>query len=152
MISAAHWWGTGRLKLPPNGAMLLLASIIVSFLAASSAPTPLYAVYQARWGFSAITTTVIFGVYALAVLSTLLTVGKISDYVGRRPVLLVAIAVQALAVTLFATAASTPALLVARVVQGLSTGAAVGAVGAGMLDIDPTRGALANSVAPSIGT
>jgi hypothetical protein len=53
MISAAPGWVTGRLKLPPNGAMLLLASIIVSFLAASSAPTPLYALYQTRWGFSA---------------------------------------------------------------------------------------------------
>ena len=142
----------GRLKLPPNAAMLLLASIIVSFLAASSAPTPLYAVYQRQWGFSAITTTIIFGVYALAVLATLLTLGKASDYIGRRPVLLAAIAVQAVAVILFATADSIAALLVARVVQGLSTGAAVAAVGAAMLDIDRTRGAVANSFAPGIGT
>src|ERR1700694_1243061 len=101
----SNWVGTiERPKLPPKAAMLLLASIIVSFLAASSAPTPLYTVYQTRWGFSAIMTTVIFGVYALAVLATLLTLGKASDYVGRRPVLLGAIAVQALAVILFATA------------------------------------------------
>jgi predicted MFS family arabinose efflux permease len=149
----SNWVGTiERPKLPPKAAMLLLASIIVSFLAASSAPTPLYTVYQTRWGFSAIMTTVIFGVYALAVLATLLTLGKASDYVGRRPVLLGAIAVQALAVILFATADSIAALLVARVVQGLSTGAAVGAIGAAMLDIDRTRGAVANSVAPGIGT
>ena len=57
----SNWVGTiGRPKLPPKAAMLLLASIIVSFLAASSAPTPLYTVYQTRWGFSAIMTTVIF--------------------------------------------------------------------------------------------
>jgi hypothetical protein len=43
----------------------VLASIIVSVLAASSAPTPLYATYQAKWGFSPITVTVIFGVYAI---------------------------------------------------------------------------------------
>jgi hypothetical protein len=63
-ITAALGWLTGRLKRPFDGPMLLLASIIISFLAASSAPTPLYALYQTRWGFSAITTTVIFGVYA----------------------------------------------------------------------------------------
>src|ERR1700730_4895075 len=152
MISAAHWWVTGRLRLQPNGALLLLASIIVTFLAASSAPTPLYALCQNRWGFSAITPTVIFGVYALAVLSALLTLGRISDHVGRRPVLLVAIAVQAIAMVLFATADSIAALLVARIVQGLSTGAAVAAIGAAMLDIDRTRGAVANSVAPGVGT
>ena len=35
-------------RLPPLVALYLQASIIVAFLAASSAPTPLYAVYQAR--------------------------------------------------------------------------------------------------------
>jgi len=70
------------------------ASIIVSFLAASSAPTSLYAVYQARWGFTPITITIVFGTYALAVLAALLTVGSLSDYVGRRPVLLSAIVIQ----------------------------------------------------------
>src|ERR1700722_13429953 len=62
-----------------------LASITVSFLAASSAPTPLYATYQRAWGFSPLTTTVVFGVYALALLAALLSVGRLSDHVGRRP-------------------------------------------------------------------
>jgi NADPH:quinone reductase-like Zn-dependent oxidoreductase/predicted MFS family arabinose efflux permease len=129
-----------------------LASIVVSLLAASSAPTPLYAVYQAEWGFSAITTTVVFGVYALAVLASLLTLGKLSDHLGRRPVLLAAIAVQAVSMVVFVTASGVTELLIARVVQGISTGAAIGAVGAGMLDIDRRRGTLANSVAPGVGT
>ena len=70
----------GRLSRPV--AFYLLASVIVSFLAGSSAPTPLYAVYPAKWGFSPITTTVVFGVYALAVLAALLTVGSLSDHVA----------------------------------------------------------------------
>ncbi|UQX89553.1 MFS transporter [Jatrophihabitans telluris] len=143
---------TRRKRLPTTAALLLLASIVVSFLAASSAPTPLYAFYQAEWGFSPITTTVVFGVYAVAVLVALLTIGKLSDHLGRRPVLLVSIAVQALSMIVFATADSVTALLIARVVQGLSTGAAVGAVGAGMLDLDRERGTLANAVAPGTGT
>jgi predicted MFS family arabinose efflux permease len=138
--------------LPPTASLVLLASIAVTFLAASAAPTPLYAVYQAQWGFSPITTTVVFGVYAVAVLSALLTVGRLSDHLGRRPVLLVALAVQATSMVVFATADGVPALLVARVVQGLSTGAALGAIGAGMLDVDRARGTLANAVAPGIGT
>jgi predicted MFS family arabinose efflux permease len=129
-----------------------LASITVTFLAASSAPTPLYATYQMAWGFSALTTTVVFGVYALAFLSALLAVGRLSDHIGRRPVLLVGIAGQIVALLIFIEAHSVAALVVARIVQGLATGAAIGAVGAGMLDIDQERGAVANATAPGLGT
>ncbi|RKN44876.1 MFS transporter [Streptomyces hoynatensis] len=142
----------GPRRLPPGAALLLLASITVSLLAGSSAPTPLYATYQAAWGFTPITTTLVFGVYALAVLAGLLVLGKLSDHTGRRPVLLVALLVQAAAMVVFATAGGVPALLVARVVQGVATGAALGAIGAGMIDIDRPRGTLANAVAPGIGT
>ncbi|HEY2242581.1 MAG TPA: MFS transporter [Streptosporangiaceae bacterium] len=139
-------------RLPGTVAFYLLASIIVAFLAGSSAPTPLYAVYAARWGFSPITTTIVFGVYALAVLTALLTVGRLSDHVGRRPVLLAALAVQAATMIVFVTADGVPQLLVARIIQGLSTGAAAGAIGAGMLDLNKTRGTIANAVAPITGT
>ncbi|HKU42460.1 MAG TPA: MFS transporter [Polyangiales bacterium] len=130
----------------------LLASIAVSFLAGSAAPSPLYGVYQLAWGFTPITTTVVFGSYAIAVLAALLTVGSLSDYVGRKPVLLIATLVQAFTMILFATADGVHALITARVVQGLATGSAVGAVGAGMLDIDRERGTFANAVSPLTGT
>ena len=145
--SVRHPW-----RLPAGGAFFLQASIVVSFLSGSSSPTPLYAVYQSEWGFSPITTTVVFGVYALAVLAALLVFGSLSDHVGRRPVLLTAITMQAVAMVVLATAGGVPDLLLARVVQGLSTGAAMGAVGAGMLDLDRARGTVANAVAPMTGT
>ena len=132
--------------------MYLLASLIVTLLAASAAPTPLYAIYQARWGFTPITTTIVFGVYAVAVLASLLTLGKLSDHIGRRPVLLAAITVQTAALLVFTTAGGVPELLIARIVQGLATGAALGAIGAGLLDLDRERGTFANSVAPGVGT
>jgi MFS family permease len=138
--------------LTPNVALVLLASIIVSFVAASTAPSPLYGIYQARWHFSPITTTVVFAVYAIAVLAALLTVGKLSDHVGRRPVLLAAIAVQIISLVIFVFAGGVPTLVAARVVQGLAAGAATGAAAAAMLDIDRARGTLANSIAPGIGT
>ncbi len=152
--------GSHRLRLPGDGrgrlagtpALVLLASLIVSLLSASSAPTPLYAIYQQRWGFSPITTTIVFGVYALAVLASLLTLGRVSDYVGRRPVLLAALTVQAASMVVFATAGGVGELMIARVIQGLATGAALGAIGAALLDIDRERGTLANALSPAIGT
>jgi len=95
---------------------------------------------------------VVFGVYALAVLAALLTVGSLSDHLGRRPVLFTAIALQAVAMLVFSTAGGVSELLAARVIQGLATGAAVGAVGAGMLDLNKAKGTLANAAAPMLGT
>ncbi len=145
--SAGRSW-----RLPSGVAFYLQASIVVAFLAASSAPTPLYAVYQQRWGFSPITTTVVFGIYALVVLAGLLTVGSLSDHVGRRPVLFLALVLQAAAMVVLTGAGGVGDLIAARVVQGVATGAALGAVGAGMLDLDKARGTIANAVAPMTGT
>jgi predicted MFS family arabinose efflux permease len=136
----------------PRLRLVGLASITVTFLAASAAPTPLYANYQKTWGFSDLTTTVVFGIYALAFLSALLVVGRLSDHIGRRPMLLAGIAGQVLALGLFTDARSVATLVAARIVQGLAAGTAIGAVGAGMLDIDQTRGAVANATAPGLGT
>jgi predicted MFS family arabinose efflux permease len=144
--------GLGSLRLSGRPAVFVLASLVVALLASSAAPTPLYGIYQAQWHFTPITTTMVFGVYAIAVLTALLTLGKLSDHVGRRPVLLTAIAVHAGSLVIFATAAGVPALLAARVVQGLSTGAALGAIGAAMLDMDRELGTFANAVAPGMGT
>ena len=130
----------------------LLVSIAVTFLAASSAPTPLYAVYEATWHFSPITLTVVFAVYAIAVLGALLTVGSLSDHIGRRPVLLAAILLQVAALSVFATASGVPALLVARIIQGFATGGALGAVGAGLLDLDKVKGTIVSGVGTVSGT
>jgi predicted MFS family arabinose efflux permease len=138
--------------LSPRIAFGLLTSILISLLASSSAPTPLYATYQARWGFSAVTTTVIFGVYAVAVLASLLVFGSLSDHVGRRPMLLGGLVLQAGVMVVFATASGLPVLLAARIAQGLATGAAVGAIGAGLVDLHPTRGPVANAAGAMAGT
>ena len=155
-----HGRATGRIagrrprlpRLPRPAAFYLLASIVLFFLAGSSAPTPLYDYYAGVWGFSPIMITVVFGIYALAVLASLLVAGSLSDHVGRRPVLLVALAAQAVTMALFSTAGGVDELIAARVLQGLSTGAALGAIGAGMLDLNRRRGTTANSVAPLLGT
>ena len=141
-----------RSRLTGRPALYLLASLVVSLLAASAAPTPLYAIYQRMWGFTPITITIVFGVYAVAVLVALLTLGRLSDSIGRRPVLLAALAVQILSMVVYATAGGVGELMGARIIQGLATGAALGAIGAGMLDVDRERGALANALSPGLGT
>jgi MFS family permease len=141
-----------RRALPARVAFGLLTSALVTLLASSSAPTPLYATYQARWGFSPVTVTLIFGVYAVAVLASLLVAGSLSDHVGRRPVLIGALAAQAIVMLLFAFAGGVDVLLLARVLQGLATGAAVGAIGAGLVDLHPGRGAVANAAGAMSGT
>src|SRR3984885_15033172 len=138
--------------LSRSATFYLLASITVSFLAGSSAPTPLYALYQSQWGFSPITVTFIFGIYAISVLMALLFVGRLSDHLGRRPVLIAATVAQMATMVIFATASGVADLVLARIIQGLATGAAVAAVGAGMIDLNKERGATANAIAPALGT
>lgn len=144
----------GELKgcLSRAASLYLLGSITVSYLASSSAPTPLYPIYQGEWGFSPVAISFVFGIYAIAVLGALLIAGRLSDYVGRRPVLIVATAIQAGTMFLFAFADGLSDLIAARVIQGLATGAGIAAVGAGMLDMDKARGAVANAVAPAAGS
>ncbi|MEA2617628.1 MAG: hypothetical protein QOE72_3411 [Chloroflexota bacterium] len=136
----------------PVVSLAVLASVDVMFLATTSAPTPLYALYSSQWHLSAEDTTLVFGVYALFMLAALLTLGRISDHVGRRPVMLTAIAVQVVAMAVFATAGGLEALLVARVLQGLSTGAGIAAVGAGLVEVDASKGTMLNAVALPFGS
>ncbi len=66
--------------------------------------------------------------------------------------LLGGLVIQAGVMVVFATASGLPVLLAARVAQGLATGAAVGAIGAGLVDLHPTRGPVANAAGAMAGT
>ncbi|MFI9809474.1 MFS transporter [Streptomyces sp. NPDC052301] len=145
-------------RLPVLGrrsAFLLHATVLVGLLAASSAPTPLYALYQAEWHLSAMTVTVVFSAYALTLLGALLTAGTLSDHLGRRPVLTGALFAEAAAMAVFATAQGVAALITARILQGLATGVATSAAGAALLDFEdpdrPGRAMLANGITPVAG-
>lgn len=114
-----------------------LGAILALYLAASAAPTPLYVVYQDEWGFSATTLTLVFALYVFGLLATLLVCGRLSDHVGRRPVIAVAIGLEVVAMLLFVVADGVPALGAARVVQGVATGLAMTALGAALVDLNP---------------
>jgi MFS family permease len=122
---------------------------------ASSAPSPLYSVYAEKFQFSSITLTAIFGVYAFALLVTLLTTGRLSDHLGRRPVLMVALAVEIASMFAFITAQDASMLYLGRILQGLAVGLATGPIAAWLLDLqppdNPRLGSLVGGTAPIAG-
>ena len=128
-----------------------LAFVLLCFFAASSAPTPLYHLYQQAWGFSPVLLTVIFAVYALSLLATLLVFGSLSDYLGRRPVIWIGLLLEIVSMLLFIAATDVTWLIAARVLQGVATGIATSALGAAMLDSDAQQGPLLNSITPMFG-
>ncbi|MEN5090007.1 MFS transporter [Pseudomonas protegens] len=131
--------------------LVFLAITLLSFLAASSVPTPLYHLYQETLHFSPAMLTLVFGVYALSLLAALLTVGSVSDYLGRRPVIFAALLLNVLAMLLFINESGVQWLIAARVMQGFATGMATSVLGAALLDTDRQQGPLVNSVAPLLG-
>ena len=138
-------------RLSHRQGFVLLASIVISLLAASAAPSPLYGLYREAWSFSALMLTFVFAVYAFALLCGLLVFGALSDHVGRRPVLLAALVLELGSLVLFWLADSVAWLLAARLLQGLATGIATATLSAALLDLQRERGALVNSVAPMLG-
>jgi hypothetical protein len=125
------------------GAMLIAAS--------SSAVTPLYRLYQASMHLTPFWITIVFASYVASLLTALLTVGGLSDYVGRRPVILAALLLNAAAMLLFAEARDVGQLILARAVQGLCVGVGTTALGAAILDTNRARGPLLNSVTAFLG-
>ena len=138
-------------RMGRTAALWLNASILVAYLAASTAPSPLYALYREAWGFSALTLTVVFSTYAFALLGALLFFGALSDHRGRREVVLVSLGLEIASLLVFRHADSVTWLIAARAVQGVATGIATSALSAGMLDIHRERGSLLNSVSPLVG-
>ncbi|WP_110650244.1 MFS transporter [Salinicola peritrichatus] len=136
---------------PRLGSLVYYAVLMVTFLAASSAPTPLYRLYQAHWHFSTTWLTLVFASYVFALLVTLLVTGSLSDHVGRRPVVAGAIVGELLSLGLFWAADGLEWLLAARILQGIATGVVTSALAAAMLDSDHTRGPVMASIAPLSG-
>lgn len=129
-----------------------MALTLLLFVAQTSTPSPLYPIYQEEWDLSPVGVTSVFAVYVLGLLATLIVVGSLSDYVGRRPVIIAAALVAIAGMVVFATASGIGDLLVARALQGISVGAVTGALGAALIDRQPAShprlAAVLNGVIP----
>lgn len=115
----------------------MIALTLGFFLAAASAPSPLYPLYQAEWGFTTLTLTAIYAVYAFGALAALLVSGRLSDHIGRRWVTILGLLIEVGAMLTFVAAHGVPDLFVARILQGIGTGVATGSLSAWLLDLQP---------------
>lgn len=116
---------------------LILTVAFFTLLLGSNLPTPLYAVYRERFGFSSIVLTLVFATYMLVLVPTLLLCGQLSDRVGRKRVVAAGLLSAAVGLGLFAAASDTAWLFAARAVQGLSVGMVTGAATAGLVELEP---------------
>lgn len=151
-----------RIRVPPALAerrrrfgFAAAAVAMVLLIAAVAAPSPVYPLYQAEWHLAPVTLTAIFAIYVAGLLVVLLTAGSLSDFVGRRPVIVAACVISIAGLVLLAVAPSAGWVMVARVVQGASMALAVGSLGAALLDFAPPHrarlAATLNGALPPIG-
>lgn len=104
-------------------------------MAGTTVPTPLYPLYEQEFGFSSLTVTVVFAVYALGVVVALITLGRVSDQIGRRPVILAALFLAVAANTVFLAAEDLAMIIVARVLAGFATALVTGAATAALAEL-----------------
>jgi MFS family permease len=127
-------------RIQGTGAFALTAYAFMVTMVGTTLPTPLYPLYQRRYGFTELIVTVIFAAYAVGVIAGLLLFGRMSDEAGRRPVLLGGLALAGISSIVFLLADGLALLLVGRVLSGLSAGIFTGTATATLVDLaDPDR-------------
>ena len=130
-----------RGRKPLVDAYPLLIGLLAVALGVSGAPAPLYGVYEREWHLAPITTTLVFAVYAVAALGSVLVAGQVSDRYGRKPLLVASAVAMVVGLVVFMTAHGVAALFVARALHGAAVGATVVAGSAALLDLRPEDGA-----------
>ncbi|WP_405812405.1 MFS transporter [Streptomyces sp. NBC_01520] len=118
----------------------LSGAVFLVCMAGTTLPTPLYGLYQEKFGFSELTVTVVYAVYAFGVIGVLLLTGNVSDAVGRRPVLLWGLGFAAASAVCFLCATGLPWLFAGRLLSGLSAGLFTGAATAYVMESAPRGG------------
>jgi MFS family permease len=100
-----------------------IAYAYLAVMAFSAVPSPLFAIYRQQEGFSPLTITFVYAVFAIGVVVSLFLVGHLSDWHGRRRVLAPAVALSLVSGVILVSSTALPLLIVARVLNGLSVGA-----------------------------
>src|SRR5579884_2840223 len=120
-----------------RAALVAAAYAFGATMLGTTLPTPLYALYKAKFGFSELIITVIFATYAVGVIAALLAFGSLSDQIGRRPVLVIGLVLSGLSAVAFLVAQSLGVLLVGRLLSGFSAGIFTGTATATLVDLAP---------------
>jgi MFS family permease len=143
---------TRRGRLSRASGFWAIAGSTAILTAFSTAPSPLYGLYRRQDHLSSITITVVYAVFAAGIVTSLLLVGHVSDWYGRRTVLIPAQLTGLVAALIFATSTSLPALFVGRVLTGLALGAATATAGAYLTDLDSGPNGVATRRAQIVST
>jgi predicted MFS family arabinose efflux permease len=129
-----------RARVSAGTATAIVAAAFFVTMLGATMPTPLYPIYQRELGFGGLMVTVVFAAYAVGVLAALLLVGRLSDQVGRKAVLLPGLGVAAVSSLVFLVPHSLGALFVGRVLSGISAGVFTGVATATLVDLAPADG------------
>lgn len=141
-----------RFRLGRQTGFWAVAASLAVLTAFSTAPSPLYGIYARQDHLSSTTITAVYAVYAVGIVISLMLVGHVSDWYGRRPVLVPALLVALLAALIFISSTSLPALFIARVLTGIALGAAIATGTAYLTDLDSGPGASPTRRSQIVGT
>ncbi|WP_139306819.1 MFS transporter [Modestobacter sp. DSM 44400] len=119
--------------------VVVVAYVFVAVMLGGTVPTPLYPFYVDSLALSPFLMTIVFATYAVGTLAALLLGGGLSDRVGRRPVLGLAVAVAAVSAAVFLAWPTLPGLLTGRALSGMSVGLATGTATAALVELHPDR-------------
>ena len=139
-------------RLPQRAGFWAVAFAFLAVSAFSTAPSSLYGLYEQQEHLSSLTITIVYAVYAIGIVVSLLLAGHVSDWYGRRGVMLPALAIAVAAAVVFLAWRSLAGLLVARVLTGLALGAAVATATAFITDLDAGPGGVATRRAGIVAT
>jgi predicted MFS family arabinose efflux permease len=129
----------GRVPAANTRSVAIVTYVFTVVMLGGTVPAPLYPYYVRSLGLSPLLVTVVFAAYAVGTLTALLLGGGLSDRVGRRPVLALAVVVAALSTAVFVLAPTLPGLLAGRVLSGLSVGLATGTATAALVELHSDR-------------
>ncbi|MDR6972005.1 MFS transporter [Leifsonia shinshuensis] len=115
--------GRRPFRLRHGAGFWVIAAAFLAVMAFSTIPTPLYALYQVRDGFPTWVVTVIFAAYAVGVIASLFLIGHLSDFAGRRRMVLIAVLIEIVSAALFLVWNDVAGLIVARTLSGIGVGA-----------------------------
>ena len=139
----------------PKASFVVVAATLAVLVGGSNIPTPLFPLYQREYHFGSATLTVLFCTYVFALIPALLTLGRLSDRAGRRPVIVSGLALTALSSMAFACAHGIAWLFAGEALYGVASGLVSSGAAAALRELhvagDPRGSALGASLAPVIG-
>src|SRR5262249_21599059 len=152
LVTTASPTGSAASSIPASSkrrGYRLAAGVLLVTMAGGTLPIPLYVLYERQMGFGPLGVTVVFAAFVVGTVLVLLTLGDLSDHIGRRKVLAIAVASAAVATALFLVATGAGLLITARIVGGLAAGFVTGTAAAALAELQPRGDRRAAAVAAS---